>query len=94
MKFYRVTLCSKKGQGNYRWYTSRRAAEYERTTWLADDIDGEGHHTIIDEIEVVPTKKGLLAALNLHAYYNDVNVKHYNEQQTAVWFARKKGSST
>jgi hypothetical protein len=69
MKFYRVRYSSEGGNsGGYSWHTSRRDAEKAARDAAANDpaeyIDGPPQW---DEIEIVPTKKSLLDALNTYA---------------------------
>lgn len=69
MKFYRLGLADAEDPGTstgVEWYASRREAESAR----ARAIQG-GHEITWDEIDVVPTKAGILAVLKKFASHPD-----------------------
>lgn len=68
MKFYRVHFTYEYGtSGGYTFFTSKRAAEkYRRECDVREENGGE-----IDEINITPTRKGILDALNRYADHPD-----------------------
>lgn len=70
MKFYRVCYRAEGGNsGGYSWHTSKRAAEKASRDAARNDpeeyeLDGPPEY---DEVEIKPTKAGILSALNFYA---------------------------
>jgi hypothetical protein len=83
MRFYRVLMPNwyfdqhHAGYG-YEWFTSRVEARRATTVWKrdqreADKLAGEYNKDAgvdVEVIEITPTKKGILAALNEHARHD------------------------
>ena len=71
MKFYRVSYSQDGGNsGGYSWHTSRAEAETEARVAYENDrreYDGLNTRPQIDLIEITPNKRGILAALRVHA---------------------------
>ncbi len=70
MKLYRLHLHVEMGcSGGFEFFTSRREAERRKRELDAqnDPVDAAE----IDEIEITPTKSGILAALNRYADHPD-----------------------
>ena len=79
MRFYRVLYFDQHHAGHgYAWFTSRVEAQWDIVRWKRDqreetksagefvkDAGGD-----VDVIEITPTKKGILAALNEHASHD------------------------
>ena len=70
MKFYRVAIFTEHGiSAGFSWHTARRDAEHAVVVHQADDEDERKPE--IEEIELQPTKAGLLRALNRYASHPD-----------------------
>lgn len=76
MKFYQVHLTHDAGvSAGYEYFTSLREAKVRVIAWHKDhegvDADDGSTGANIQEINVVPTKVGILRALNLYANHAD-----------------------
>lgn len=70
MRFYRVRYTVEGGvSGGYTWHTSKRGAEkaVRAFTDRSDVEDGAE----VSEVEIEPTKRGILAALKQYASHAD-----------------------
>jgi len=73
MKFYRAVFYTfKDGSAGYSWHTSRAEAdkvirEYQKKYTEEEDASGSK----VEEINIIPTKAGILAALNRYADHAD-----------------------
>jgi hypothetical protein len=69
MKFYRMELYDEEGHSaGYTFVTNRAAVAAQRREW----VEQHEEPTIkVEEIEVEPTKAGILAALNCYASHPD-----------------------
>lgn len=66
MTFYRVDFESEQlGQRGFVWFTSKAKAEAAGREWVGNDKEDGSFR--IREIEIEPTKKGILDALNRYA---------------------------
>ena len=71
-KLYRVALACEGGlpkSDGYVWTTSRREADRIASQYEADHPDEMP--CTVEAIEVIPTKRGILAALNKYATHPD-----------------------
>lgn len=73
MKFYRVTFYSAQdGYAGYEWSTSKRSAQRAAAKWIeAKGENDEDARSDIEEINIVPTRVGILEALRFHASHAD-----------------------
>lgn len=71
MKFYRVHLYSEtEGSFGFEWYTSKRDAEGAANDFIRRN-DDQCPDPEIDEVEIKPTKKGILYALECYGTHPD-----------------------
>lgn len=67
MKFYKVQIYGKDGSSDgYLWATSKKAITREKNRVTKTSGGKAGG---IEEVEIKPTKQGILSALNAHAAY-------------------------
>lgn len=78
MKFYRVSYSTEGGNsGGFSWHTNRRAALAAARADYDQDPDEYDHHSPtrgsdrIEVIEIAPTRRGILRALNALAGHPD-----------------------
>ena len=72
MKFYKLHLRADAGVSfGFNYFTSRHEAERTARDWMAESKEPGDCDANVVEIEVTPTKLGILAALNQHARHPD-----------------------
>jgi len=72
MKFYQLHRTHSAGEsGGYEYFGSRRDAEKAARSWRRSDDSLLEHGTEIKLIEVLPTRAGILRALNRYASHED-----------------------
>jgi hypothetical protein len=74
MKFYRVDLYTdEEGSEGYAWFTSKREATAKKAEYSRDARQQERNpsKTTIEEINVTPTRTGILEILNSYASHPD-----------------------
>lgn len=70
MKLYRVGHSVDCGNsGGFSWHSSSRSAKRDARTW--DDDHPDEPPSTISVVEVEPTKRGIIRALNLYASHPD-----------------------
>jgi len=68
MKFYRISLTSvADGHQGYEYTTTKPAANAIQKGWLESATEEDGHASSVEEIDIKPTKAGILAALKMYA---------------------------
>lgn len=68
MRFYRLQRQVEGGNcGGFEWFTRRADAEREGRAWERE----EDEETFIDAVDITPTKRGILRALNHYADHPD-----------------------
>ena len=71
MKFYRVhVLCEAGTSAGYEFFTSKAKAEAAMREWTAPPAR-EDDVAELEEIEIEPTKSGILRALNTYANHEN-----------------------
>lgn len=69
MKIYQLSFAGDPdGHKGYSYFASRRAAEDEKRDWERDSLERDA---TITEIEIEPTKHGIIRALNIHGGHPD-----------------------
>jgi hypothetical protein len=73
MRFYQVHMTHEAGESaGYSYHTSKRDAEQAMAHWRSNDPGPDlDHDASITEIEIRPTKAGILSALKRFASHND-----------------------
>lgn len=70
-KYYQVSTTNHDGHQGYTYRTSRKEAEKIVETFLDANRDDKFADAGVSEIEVEPTKRGILNALLVHANHPD-----------------------
>jgi hypothetical protein len=71
-KYYRVSCANGDGHQGYTYCASKREAEAAAKNFLANQEKVNVHNNVeIKEIEIEPTKRGILNALLVHAGHPD-----------------------
>jgi hypothetical protein len=72
MKIYQLHRTHSAGESaGYEYFASRREAEKAASDWRRSDDSLLGHASTIEQIEVEPTRRGILRALNRYANHAD-----------------------
>lgn len=72
MRFYRLDRRAEYGESfGYEFFTTQREVQQAYKDWMAESVDSDRGNTEIEEIHVLPSKDGILRALNLYAGHND-----------------------
>lgn len=69
MRFYRVAYFDWDGEHRgYGWFTSHRDANRDARSYERRNEDCDAH---VGEVDIMPTKAGILSALNRYASHED-----------------------
>lgn len=74
MKFYRLVKVHEAGaSAGFEWFTNYHLAERAWKDWVGHEEETvcDRYGTEIEEVQVEPTRKGILRALRIYATHND-----------------------